>query len=238
MNPLILLTLASTSTYSSALEWPHEMVVRVNDYRQRENLPPLKAHPNLMQASQSYAEFMASKEHYGHYGSDGSDPDGRAKASGFLQPVGENIAANQSDPQEVVIAWMNSTGHRKNILSKDYRYVGAGFSQNEKSKLYKRLWVMNYSWGDQGNPLIIDLDAYSTQDDTVDLYVYASKDAKDMRFRLGDGEWSEWTPYSPQSQFKLAGELGEKLIQSQVRSRSGKTVSSEDSIFWVPQVKK
>lgn len=234
MTAILLLALPGFSNYSTTLEWPHEMVARVNDYRERENLPPLKAHPNLMRASQGYAEFMASKEHYGHYGSDGSDPDGRAKACGFSEPVGENIAANQSDPKEVVIAWMNSTGHRKNILSKDYRYVGAGFSENSKSKMYKRLWVMNYSWGDQGHPLIIDLDAYSTSQNQVNLYLYAPSDAKEMRFKLDSGEWSSWTSYQAKNQFVLTGELGEKVIQSQVRTRSGKTVSAEDAIFWVP----
>lgn len=45
--------------------------------------------------------------------------------------AGENIAQGQQDPQEVVKAWMNSEGHRKNILNKNFTHIGVGFEQTE-----------------------------------------------------------------------------------------------------------
>jgi uncharacterized protein YkwD len=41
--------------------------------------------------------------------------------------AGENIAQGQRTPQEVVQAWMNSPGHRKNILSRDFTHIGVGY---------------------------------------------------------------------------------------------------------------
>jgi len=46
--------------------------------------------------------------------------------------AGENIAQGQQTPQEVVQAWMNSEGHRKNILSKDFTHIGVGYEQTGK----------------------------------------------------------------------------------------------------------
>ena len=44
--------------------------------------------------------------------------------------AGENIAKGQRTPQEVVQAWMNSEGHRRNILSSDYTHIGVGYDPN------------------------------------------------------------------------------------------------------------
>ena len=44
--------------------------------------------------------------------------------------AGENIAKGQRTPQEVVQAWMNSEGHRRNILSNDYTHIGVGYDPN------------------------------------------------------------------------------------------------------------
>ncbi|WP_242664935.1 CAP domain-containing protein, partial [Geobacillus zalihae] len=44
--------------------------------------------------------------------------------------AGENIAKGQRTPQEVVNAWMNSEGHRANILNKNFTHIGVGFEEN------------------------------------------------------------------------------------------------------------
>ncbi|MNC67305.1 Cysteine-rich secretory protein family protein [compost metagenome] len=46
------------------------------------------------------------------------------------QYAGENIAMGQRTPQEVMTAWMNSAGHRANILSANFNYIGVGFDNN------------------------------------------------------------------------------------------------------------
>lgn len=54
--------------------------------------------------------------------------------------AGENIAAGQSSPQEVVEDWMNSPGHRANILDESYTALGVGYYYNS-SGLYRSYWV-------------------------------------------------------------------------------------------------
>lgn len=50
--------------------------------------------------------------------------------------VGENLAYGFKTPETVVAAWMNSEGHRRNILDPDFKYVGCGYYVNEKGKIY------------------------------------------------------------------------------------------------------
>lgn len=57
--------------------------------------------------------------------------------------AGENIAAGQTTPEEVVKAWMNSSGHRKNILSKNYHKLGVGYVKTGDE--YKHYWVQIFT---------------------------------------------------------------------------------------------
>jgi len=50
--------------------------------------------------------------------------------------AGENIAAGQSTPQQVVQAWMNSPGHRANILSRSYTRIGVGYAKGGSQRYY------------------------------------------------------------------------------------------------------
>ena len=58
--------------------------------------------------------------------------------------IGENIAAGQRSPEEVVESWMNSEGHRKNILNKNFRNLGVGYVNVENSE-YGHYWVQLFS---------------------------------------------------------------------------------------------
>ncbi len=72
-----------------------------------------------------------------HVGSDGSTLGVRAKAAGYTyQGVGENVAWGQRSVQEVMTAWMNSPGHRANIMNGSYKHVGVGQQQGSAGGLY------------------------------------------------------------------------------------------------------
>jgi uncharacterized protein YkwD len=81
---------------------------------------------------------MIENDFFDHQGSDGSTPFQRMSAVG-IQFVhgGENIAQGHRTSTEVVNAWMNSAGHRANILSSYYRRIGIGY--------YQRAWVQNFT---------------------------------------------------------------------------------------------
>ena len=74
---------------------------------------------------------MHSGDFFAHRGSDGSDFVRRARAAGYTCVAAENIAWGQPDEASVVTAWMNSAGHRRNILLADVTEYGIGHVGNK-----------------------------------------------------------------------------------------------------------
>ncbi|NMG18369.1 CAP domain-containing protein [Brasilonema bromeliae] len=112
-----------------------------NQERTKAGLQPLQTNAELNYTADKYAQTMSENRFFSHTGQDGSQPWDRAKAVGYeAQTMGENIAAGQKTPGEVVQAWMNSPGHRANILRSQYKDLGVGFEKN--------YWVQNFGSGD------------------------------------------------------------------------------------------
>jgi uncharacterized protein YkwD len=82
--------------------------------------------PQLTAAAQLHAEDMSARDYMDHVNPEGMDPSARAAAQGYDDPVGENIAMGYPDPGAVMEGWMNSEGHRNNILNCDYHVIGVG----------------------------------------------------------------------------------------------------------------
>ncbi|VTT98481.1 SCP-like extracellular OS=Actinosynnema mirum (strain ATCC 29888 / DSM 43827 / NBRC 14064 / IMRU 3971) GN=Amir_4392 PE=4 SV=1: CAP [Gemmataceae bacterium] len=109
-----------------------------NAERKKADLPPLKANPKLMAAARGHGENMAKQDKLDHV-LDDKKPADRVKDAGYkYAAVGENVAWNQKDPAQVVEAWMNSEGHRANILKKEYEEIGVAVAKNAKGEPY---WV-------------------------------------------------------------------------------------------------
>lgn len=106
-----------------------ESVIRItNEYRAAKGLPPLKANPQLNLAAQMRAEDMIAKKYFAH--NCPSTGDGfveAAQSAGYQHMmIAENIAKGSfSSSQKMVTGWMNSKGHRENILNPDMREIGA-----------------------------------------------------------------------------------------------------------------
>lgn len=108
----------------------------LNQQRAAAGLAPLSEQAQLDQASTAYSALMVKEGFFAHVAPDGSQLTDRLTAVGYLgQPgswfVGENIAWGESylaTPAQIVNAWMNSEGHRANILSSDYRDIGIGIA--------------------------------------------------------------------------------------------------------------
>ena len=101
---------------------PYEMeVIRLtNQYRSRHGLPPLKPDLEMMKFSRNWSARMAN---------------GRMVHS--KGPYGENIAKGYATPEAAVKAWYLSPGHRKNMLSSRYTYIGAGQVLNSWTQVMK-----------------------------------------------------------------------------------------------------
>lgn len=106
-----------------------EILRLVNVERRRVNAPPLVLNDKLTAAAQRHAQDMATSRRMSHTGSDGSTMRSRIDATQYnWSTIGENVAMGQPTAAAVMAAWMNSPGHRQNILNPAFTELGVGYA--------------------------------------------------------------------------------------------------------------
>jgi uncharacterized protein YkwD len=103
----------------------HRIVEETNQERVLMGLHPLKIDDSLVASARVHCYWMTSTETFRH----------------TTQPVGENIALGQESVREVVRDWMNSPGHRANILHQGYRRIGVAAFARPGGRIY---WVQQF----------------------------------------------------------------------------------------------
>ncbi|AYN43586.1 CAP domain-containing protein [Streptomyces dangxiongensis] len=98
----------------------------VNDERAKAGCSPLSANSSLTSLAGVFSDDMAARGFFDHTDPDGRTPGDRAARAGITDLGGENIARGQTDAAAVVRAWMDSPGHRANILNPDFKTLGVG----------------------------------------------------------------------------------------------------------------
>ncbi|WP_208641500.1 CAP domain-containing protein [Micromonospora arborensis] len=111
-------------TYQTHLE--NTVVHLTNQARAKAGVPPLKINELLRQAARSHSTDMARRGFFSHIDPDGATPFDRMRSHGYAQPGAENLAMGQSRPHEVIHAWLNSPGHRANLLNPEFSVIGVG----------------------------------------------------------------------------------------------------------------
>ena len=100
----------------------------VNKERAKSGLQPLKMDWELQRTARIKACDMANKNYFSHDSPTYGSPFDMMEQFGIkYKTAGENIAQGQVTSSEVMKSWMNSEGHRKNIMSGDYTHIGVGF---------------------------------------------------------------------------------------------------------------
>ena len=148
---VLLLTATSATTYSETItsstkteitrdEAIEEIVRLVNIERKKEGLKPLKLSRELLRPAQIRAREITKV--FSH-----TRPNGLPFSSAFYgidyKTAGENIAAGQTSCEMVMQQWMDSPGHRANILNKNYKYIGVGYLYDKNTR-YKHFWVQHF----------------------------------------------------------------------------------------------
>lgn len=130
------------SDNTSNKTYTQQVVDLVNTERAKEGLAPLTIDPSVEKAATVRANEIQSK--FDHTRPNGSSFSSALKEQGVnYRGAGENIAWGQRTPEEVVTAWMNSAGHRANIMNKSFTHIGVGNTQNGSGTQY---WVQLFTY--------------------------------------------------------------------------------------------
>ncbi|TPW11670.1 MAG: allergen V5/Tpx-1 family protein, partial [bacterium] len=145
--------------------------------------------------------------------------------------------------------WMNSSGHRANLLSLSYREIGIGYymQSGDQSNVrsdsngdcaadgglggpYTRYWTQNFGRKNAIYPVVINREAFQITNSTVSLYVYGTGWAQEMRFRNEAGDWSAWVPFAADYPWVLSAGNGTKTINAEIRN-GGTVYAQNDQIL-------
>ncbi|GAB2845951.1 hypothetical protein GCM10022221_51510 [Actinocorallia aurea] len=116
----------------------YKVFTLVNKARAKAGCKPLKANAKLTRASRKHSKDMKVRNYFSHTSLDGRSPWDRIKAEGYKYPGAENIAAGYPTAAAVMKGWMNSSGHRANILNCKLKALGVG--------QYKNYWTQDFGW--------------------------------------------------------------------------------------------
>jgi uncharacterized protein YkwD len=125
---------AVTCAYTEDDARAQQVVQIINDYRAQNGLPPYSVNTQLSEAAQAHASDMACNQIFQHTGSNGSTPQTRVAASGYLAArVTENVYGSYPPltPEQVVLWWKTDKqdiNHNKNLLSSVYKEIGVGYA--------------------------------------------------------------------------------------------------------------
>ena len=122
------------------------MLDYTNQIREQQGCGPLRLDSALVKAAGKQASDMVRRHYMDHTNPDGQDPGDRMAAAGYRgSSWGENIAAGYDSAQKVVAAWMQSDGHRKNILNCRFTSIGIGYDPGRvRSDWGPGSWVQDF----------------------------------------------------------------------------------------------
>ena len=124
-------TLNIPTTDASVLSFEKEVVRLANEKRKQNGLSELTYDWQLSRVARIKSEDMRDNKYFSHTSPIYGTPFQMMKNFGITyRSAGENIARGQITPQKVVDAWMNSSGHRANILNSSYTHIGVGYALN------------------------------------------------------------------------------------------------------------
>ncbi len=123
------------AAHHSAFE--DQVAALVNQERQKNGLRPLQHRADVKHVAHKKAEDLINSNYFAHNSPNYGSPFDMLRTFGVsYRSAGENIAKGQRTPQEVMNAWMNSPGHRQNILNPNFDTIGVGF--------YHGAWVQMF----------------------------------------------------------------------------------------------
>ncbi|MFD1851321.1 CAP domain-containing protein [Oceanobacillus bengalensis] len=124
-------------TAKSPASFEQQVADLVNAERAKVGLGPLKHRADIKNVAEKKAMDLINSNYFAHNSPNYGSPFDMLKTFGIAyRTAGENIAKGQKSPQEVMNAWMNSPGHKANILKAEYDSIGVGYYQGAWVQLF------------------------------------------------------------------------------------------------------
>jgi len=115
----------------------NEVIRLVNIERSKAGLPQLTQNWELSRVARYKSQDMIDRGYFAHNSPTYGSPFKMMESFGIrFSAAGENIAMGQQSPSQVMNAWMNSPGHRNNILSPSFTQIGVGLAKDKKGRMY------------------------------------------------------------------------------------------------------
>lgn len=212
--------------------------------RQNEaGVPPLRWNRQLTYAGRWFSWDSVENRvdpYCGHQDTLGGWPSDRALTFGYLGGAGaENAFCGYVTPQQAIDGWLNSPGHRANLLAEGHREIGLGYYRRDADG---RGYVAQMFGADAVYPpVVIENEAIATINPTVNLYIYdrtggggfagAAPAAEMMVSNDQCFSSAAWEPYTARKSWTMTGGDGWKSVYVKTRDDFGRTISVADSIF-------
>ncbi len=227
-----------------ALLYDEARTVYLGNLARRDNgVPPLRWNLQLTHAARWFSWDSTENRpsgFCGHQDTQGQWPDYRALAFGYLGSAGwENAFCGYVTPEDAIAGWMNSSGHRANLLNPSLREIGLGYYRRDSDG-------RGYVTQDFGSdavyaPVIIENEAISTTNPSVNLYIYdrstsggfAGLAAATQMMVSNNDHFSggSWEPYSANKIWTLTTGEGWRNVFVKTRDRFNRSLTASDSIY-------
>lgn len=133
---------STTNPTREYTQFQQEVVDLVNKERSSRGLKPVVFNSELSKVATIKSQDMIDKNYFDHNSPTYGSPFEMMREFGVAYTsAGENIAMGQKTPQQVMNSWMNSDGHRKNILSPDFTELGVGIYSNGSSLYWTQMFI-------------------------------------------------------------------------------------------------
>jgi hypothetical protein len=209
--------------------------------RRDHGVPPLRANVQLTRAARWFAWDSVDNRHKpycGHQDSRGFWPDYRAREFGYPGMAGaENAFCGYVSPADAIQGWLDSGGHRANLLCDCHREIGLGFYRGGDRGYVAQM----FGYDPVYPPVIIEHEALTTTTPQVGLYIYSASGDGDM---VGMGAAVEmlvsnnpsfadalWEPYTAEKRWTLEPGTGWRTVYVKTRDHLGRTVTVSDTIY-------
>jgi uncharacterized protein YkwD len=233
-----------TADQTAALLYDEARTVYLGNLQRRANgVPPLRWNRQLTDAARWFSWDSTENRpsgFCGHQDTLGGWPGDRALTFGYLGGAGaENAFCGYVTPEYAITGWMNSSGHRANLLDPGSREIGLGYYRRTSDG--RGYVTQDFGADAVYAPVVIEDEALNTTAQLVDLYIYNRQSGGGFREFSPASEMmlakdrcftgASWEPYQAEKSFNLDPGTGWRSVYVKTRDTLGRTMTVSDTIY-------